>query len=89
MFRIIRSAIFIVIFLAGCLSVIVQADSSHVTVLEVKGTVNPVLADYIKNGIAQAEKSGAKACIIQIDTPGGLDSAMRDICQGILNAKSR
>lgn len=87
MFRIIRSAIFIVIFLAGCLSVIVQADSPHVTVLEVKGTVNPVLADYIKNGIAQAEKSGAKACIIQIDTPGGLDSAMRDICQGILNAK--
>ena len=87
MFRIIRSAIFIVIFLAGCLSVIVQADSSHVTVLEVKGTVNPVLADYIKNGISQAEKSGAKACIIQIDTPGGLDSAMRDICQGILNAK--
>ena len=87
MFRIIRSAIFIVIFLASCLSVIVQADSSHVTVLEVKGTVNPVLADYIKNGISQAEKSGAKACIIQIDTPGGLDSAMRDICQGILNAK--
>ncbi len=86
-FRIIRSAIFIVIFLAGCLSMIVQADSPHVTVLEVKGVVNPVLAEYIKDGIAQAEKNGAKACIIQIDTPGGLDLAMRDICQSILNAK--
>jgi len=87
MFRIIRSAIFIAIFITGCLSMIVKADSPHVTVLEVKGTVNPVLADYIRSGIAQAEKSGARACIIQMDTPGGLDKAMRDICQSILNAK--
>jgi membrane-bound serine protease (ClpP class) len=86
MFRIIRSAIFIVIFLFGCLSTIVQADSPQVTVLEVKGTVNPVLAEYIKTGIERAEKAGSAACIIQIDTPGGLDSAMREICQNILNA---
>ena len=87
MFRLIRSAIFIVIFLIGCLSLVVQADSPHVTVLKVKGTVNPVLAEYIKNGIAQAEKSDARLCVIEIDTPGGLDKSMRDICQNILNAQ--
>jgi len=86
-FRLIRSAIFIVIFLIGCLSLVVQADSPHVTVLKVKGTVNPVLAEYIKNGIAQAEKSDARLCVIEIDTPGGLDKSMRDICQNILNAQ--
>lgn len=87
MLKIIRSAIFIAFFLVGCLSLVAQAETPHVTVLQVKGTVNPVLAEYIEDGIAQAEKSGAKACIIQIDTPGGLDSAMRDICQSIINAK--
>jgi membrane-bound serine protease (ClpP class) len=65
---------------------IVLAEAPHVTVLQVKGSVNPVLAEYVRDGIAQAEKSGAKACVIQIDTPGGLDSAMRDICQSIINA---
>ena len=87
MFRTIRSAIFIAFFLAGCLSMMVQAETPHVTVLQVKGTVNPVLAEYVNDGINQAEKSGAKACIIEIDTPGGLDSAMRDICQSIINSK--
>ena len=66
---------------------IVQAEAPRVTVLEARGAVNPVLANYIKNGISQAENNGSLACIIQLDTPGGLDSAMRDICQRILNAK--
>ena len=74
------------ILITGCLSLVVQAESAHVTVLEARGTVNPVLADYINNGISQAEKNGSTACIIQLDTPGGLDKAMRDICQRILNA---
>jgi membrane-bound serine protease (ClpP class) len=87
MLKIIRLIIFTAIFITGCLSSVIQAEGPHVLVLEVKGSVNPVLSDYIKNGIIQAEKSGASACIIQIDTPGGLDTAMRDICQSILNAK--
>jgi membrane-bound serine protease (ClpP class) len=57
-----------------------------VDVLHVKGTVNPVLADYIERGIKHAEDTGAVACVIQIDTPGGLDTAMRDIVQDILDS---
>jgi len=56
-------------------------------VLTVKGTINPVLTDYISRGIEQAEETGATAVIIQIDTPGGLDTAMRDIIQSIINAR--
>jgi membrane-bound serine protease (ClpP class) len=64
-----------------------RADSPTIEVLRVKGTVNPVLADYIDRGIKHAEGAGAMACIIQLDTPGGLDTAMRDIVQDILNSK--
>jgi membrane-bound serine protease (ClpP class) len=63
-----------------------QAQSPHVDVITIKGTINPVLVDYVKRGIEQAEDNGAQALIIQIDTPGGLDSAMRDIIQLIDSA---
>lgn len=55
--------------------------------LTVKGTINPVLTDYIGRGIDQAGETGAQAVIIQMDTPGGLDTAMRDIIQSIINAR--
>ena len=41
----------------------------------------------MKRGIEQAEDSGAEALIIQLDTPGGLDTAMRDIIQLIVNSR--
>jgi len=65
----------------------VLADSPTVSVLTIKGTINPVLVDYVKRGIEQAEDSYAEAVIIRLDTPGGLDSAMRDIVQLIVNAR--
>lgn len=64
-----------------------QTGSSRIDVLTVKGTINPVLTDYISRGIEQAEETGASAVIIQMDTPGGLDTAMRDIIQSIINAR--
>lgn len=64
----------------------VSAQSSQVDVLKVKGAITPVLAGYIDRGIELAEEHGATACIIEMDTPGGLDSAMRDIVQHILEA---
>jgi len=64
-----------------------QTASPRIDVLTVKGTINPVLTDYISRGIEQAEETGAIAVIIQMDTPGGLDTAMRDIIQEIVNAR--
>lgn len=65
----------------------VYAQTPHVNVLTIKGTINPVLIDYVERGIEQAEDNGAQALIIQMDTPGGLDTAMRDIIQLIVNAR--
>ncbi|RJQ36601.1 MAG: nodulation protein NfeD [Dehalococcoidia bacterium] len=64
-----------------------RADSPVITVLTVKGTINPVLTDYLARGLGQAERDGAVLAIIQLDTPGGLDNAMRDIVQNIVGSR--
>jgi membrane-bound serine protease (ClpP class) len=76
----------VLLLLAISIGANVQAQSKRVDVITVKGTINPVLVDYVKRGIEQAEDNNAQALIIQLDTPGGLDSAMRDIVQLIVNA---
>ena len=62
-------------------AVFAQEAGPTIDVLYIKGTINPVLVDYIERGIEQAEGNGAAALIIQMDTPGGLDTTMRDIIQ--------
>ena len=59
----------------------IRAADGDIVVLHVDGTINPVLVDYIECGIEQAEETGAIACIIELDTPGGLDTTMREIIQ--------
>jgi membrane-bound serine protease (ClpP class) len=75
-----------VLLLAVSFTTSVQAQTSAVYVITIKGTINPVLVDYVERGIQLAEDDGAQALIIQIDTPGGLDTAMRDIIKLIVNA---
>ena len=52
----------------------------------VDGPITPVVADYILDALSEAESRGRQGLIISIDTPGGLDIAMRDIVQSLLNA---
>ena len=77
----------LILLLSMAIHGIVHASSPVIDVLTVKGTVNPVLVDYIKRGISQAERDNAILCVIQLDTPGGLDTSMRDIVQSILASK--
>jgi membrane-bound serine protease (ClpP class) len=62
------------------------ASGNHVEVLTVDGTITPVMRTYIHQGIDHAEKSGATAVVLRMDTPGGLSSATDDIIQDILNS---
>ncbi|MCC6625932.1 MAG: nodulation protein NfeD [Chloroflexi bacterium] len=63
-----------------------QAASGRATVpvLTVNSAITPVVAEYVKHGIDEAERTGAGAVVIKLDTPGGLDTAMRTIIQRIL-----
>jgi membrane-bound serine protease (ClpP class) len=58
--------------------------AAPVTVLEVKDAIGPASASYIVRGIAKAAESGAPLVVIELDTPGGLDTSMRQIIQAIL-----
>jgi membrane-bound serine protease (ClpP class) len=55
------------------------ADQPRVLAVEFENDINPVTADYLTGAIDQAENDGYDAVVILMDTPGGLDSAMRDI----------
>ncbi len=58
-----------------------------VFVLPAVGSINPGLAEFIVEGIHQAERENAEALVIELDTPGGLETSMRQIVQAITNAK--
>jgi membrane-bound serine protease (ClpP class) len=65
-----------------------QAEKpAPVSVLTVKGVINPVSAEYLIEGITDAGNNGYQAVIIELDTPGGLDDSMRDIIQTMIGAK--
>jgi membrane-bound serine protease (ClpP class) len=63
-----------------------DASTPTIRILHVDGTIVPVLADYIDRGITNAEKEGSVACVIELNTPGGLLDSTERIVQRIMNA---
>src|SRR5690349_4828820 len=62
------------------------AGEKTVLVLEVDGAIGPATRDYILHGLEQAKLRAVSLLVIQLDTPGGLDLAMRDIIKGMLSS---
>lgn len=61
----------------------VLATTPPVLLMEVQGAVGPAVSSYIHEGLEKAREHRAPLVILQLDTPGGLDHAMRDIIQDI------
>ena len=55
--------------------------------LEIDDVIHPITAEYVVQGIAQAEVEQSAAVILRLSTPGGLDPSMRQIIEKILSSK--
>ncbi|MEA2596415.1 MAG: hypothetical protein QOF01_2884 [Thermomicrobiales bacterium] len=64
-----------------------EPSQRKVVVAKIDGTITPVMERYVKRAINRAEKDNAAALVFEMDTPGGLSSAMDDIVRDILESK--
>ncbi len=63
-----------------------QNVSKQVVVITIDGPIGPATSDYVLNGLDEAINTSAELVLLKMDTPGGLDTAMRDIIQGIISS---
>lgn len=59
---------------------------SSVVIITLDAPIHPVTSEYIRNSIEKAEKTQASLVIIKMNTPGGLDSSMREIIEKIISS---
>ncbi|KPK01363.1 MAG: serine protease [Nitrospira bacterium SG8_35_4] len=65
----------------------VQPLSADIIVITIDGVVNPVMSEFITKSIDHAEENQDGLLVIQLDTPGGLDTSMRSIVKKIIASK--
>ena len=64
----------------------VQGANQAIIVLDIEGVINPFTARYLDRGLEQAQVSGATLVVVTLNTPGGLETSMREMVQSILEA---
>ena len=63
-----------------------QINEGPVVLLTIEGPIGPATSDFITRSAEQAQEVGAAMIVIEMDTPGGLDTSMREIIQSILGS---
>src|ERR1700759_2707979 len=79
-----RSAIVVVVLIVAWLAQIRPTLAREAVLRDVKGAIGPAATDYLRRGFKAAFDRNAALVILRIDTPGGLDAAMREIVRDIL-----
>jgi membrane-bound serine protease (ClpP class) len=80
------SALIIALILGLSSAGICEEQKTVFDVITINEAITPPIAEYIISSISDSAKAGSAGLIILLDTPGGLDLAMRDIAKSILNS---
>jgi len=62
--------------------------SASVLKIKVDAPIHPVTSEYIVRSLEKADRDGADLIILTLNTPGGLDTSMREIIEKIVNART-
>ena len=78
--------LFLVLLAAGVSALAQPKDEAapHVDLISIDGSINPAVDDFIRESIGRAKANGARALIVQLDTPGGLLTSTRTIVKEML-----
>jgi membrane-bound serine protease (ClpP class) len=83
----IHNSLFTILFLVAAISFFASnAYANAIYTIRIQGAIHPPVAGFIAESVAKAEKEGGESLIILLDTPGGLDTSMRDIIKNIMDA---
>ncbi|MGH7334705.1 MAG: NfeD family protein, partial [Candidatus Rokuibacteriota bacterium] len=85
--RRLRAGMIVVVAAGSLVAGAAAQGGSAVATLTIDGVISPVTVRLVESAIERARAEGARALVIQLDTPGGLEKSMRLIAQRILNAE--
>jgi membrane-bound serine protease (ClpP class) len=77
----------IVLFAALCCSFAVNGSAKDVYRITVQGVIGPPIAQFIVESIKKATDADGEALLVLLDTPGGLDTSMREIIKAVMDSK--
>ena len=89
-----RWLLYLCLLMLGCFLLLVaqaqetgtRAGPAEVRVMTLQGPIGPAVSDWFTRALYDAEDAGADLLVLELDTPGGLDSSMRDMIKAILSS---
>src|SRR6185312_5231037 len=82
--QIVKAAIAVVALVASLLAALADGSGSLAMTISINGAIGPASASYVRDALAKAAERHAEVVILRLNTPGGLNTSMREIIADVL-----